>query len=177
MKWLALLLLATPVFAQDGGAAPAPALSVLDDPDAPPPDPIIPGRRLWWSFVDDDTSAIEIDDGDLRVSHGHRRRELEAAVDLCDKKASAKLRRSRSDGDNSKVLRELRVGPERPGAKDRRCVVTLSTARKRFGEPLVERLEDELDARMAFLVPGSVRKAPPPPKKPVIAPNPEQQQP
>ena len=148
LLWPAVLSASPP----DGGASaakPSPAaLSVLDDPEKPaePPD----ARRLWWTFPADDNTAIEIDSADLR-SYPKPRLSLVSLAESCDKKRAAKLLAAREAGATA-PLRELRL--DTPGQTDpRRCVNTLAAWKKRLGAPMTERLEDELDAHLSFLVP------------------------
>ncbi len=151
------LVLASPPDAGTPVVAPKPAapvqLSVLDDPDKPvePPDP----RHLWWTFPADDNTAVEIDSADLRA-YDKPRLTLINLADSCDKKRAAKLLAARAAGATT-PLRELRLDtPGQPAP--RRCVNTLAAWKKRLGATLTERLEDELDAHLSFLVPRQYPK-------------------
>jgi|GEM_PF-3261633 len=158
--WLCLLL-ATAQANPDGGVPIKATPSVLDDPDRPidPPD----ARRLWWTFPNDDATAIEIDAADLRA-YPRPRQELIKLVDTCDKKRAAKLIAARDAGATT-PLRELRL--DTPGDPlPRRCINTLAIWKKRLGTTLTERVEDELDAHLSFLLPRQRPKTAP------VTPNP-----
>lgn len=109
--------------------------------------------RLWWSFPNDDDTAIEVDEPDLSVSKWQRDR-WKFAVDMrkCDYKRS-KLLAEHRDGT---PVREIKIESLDPDGKVRtatRCVMTLKEWRARLGKELTYRLEDELDAHAAFLMP------------------------
>jgi hypothetical protein len=111
--------------------------------------------RLWWSFPNDDDSAIEVDDPDLSVSKWDSRWAFAVAMQKCDAKKT-KLLNQHKDGT---PVREIRIESLEPDGSVRatsRCTLALKDWRTRIGAPLVERLEDELDAHMAFLVPRRV---------------------
>lgn len=115
--------------------------------------------RLWWSFPRDDRTAIEVDEPDLHVSGFATKWELVAKQGACDETRAARLMLAKSRGDAT-PLRELRVESlDGAGAvhATTRCVLPLQSWRRKLGERLVERLEDELDAHSSFLSP---RKTP-----------------
>ena len=108
--------------------------------------------RLWWSFPADDETAIEIDEPDLSVSKWDSRWRFAIAMQPCDARRSRRLA-GHPDGT---PVREIRVDAIAPGGQvrdSRRCVMTLADWRARLGVSLVERLDDELDAHAAFLLP------------------------
>ncbi len=110
--------------------------------------------KLWWSFPRDDLSAIEIDDPDLHVSEYASRWQFVNAVQRCDLKHGDKLLKRR-DKDGT-PLREVRIDSLDGAGVVRtttRCVMPLAVWRGKIGERLVERLEDELDAHVSFLMP------------------------
>ncbi|HZS40622.1 MAG TPA: hypothetical protein VFF06_27505 [Polyangia bacterium] len=114
---------------------------------------------LWWSFPRDDLSAIEIDDPDLRVSEFTSRWQFVTEMQRCEFKRGDKLLKRRE----GTPLREVRIDAlDGEGAvrTTTRCVMTLAAWRARLGTRLVERLDDELDAHVSFLLP---RHRPPPP--------------
>jgi hypothetical protein len=85
----------------------------------------------------------------------------------CDVKKS-KILAQHKDGT---PVREIRVDALEPDGKVRatnRCVMTLKDWRVRIGKDLVYRLDDELDAHAAFLMP---RRAPGMPAKSPLAPD------
>ncbi len=102
-------------------------------------------EKLWWSFPGDDDSAIEVDEADAHASEFEELPPLLAAVKKCNVKKGAALLKKRDAGDGT-PLREMRLD-------ERRCVMTLTGARKLLGKRLVERLADELDAHVSFLQP------------------------
>ncbi len=116
--------------------------------DAPPPLPY----RIWWSFPNDDDTAIEVDDPDLSQSKWDSRWKFAVDMLKCDFKKGKKLAEHR-DGT---PVREIRVDALEPDGNVRattRCVMTLKQWRTRLGGDLVYRLDDELDAHAAFLMP------------------------
>lgn len=111
--------------------------------------------KLWWSYPHDDESAIEIDDPDLHVSKFDSRWQFANAMQHCDQKHAEKLLKQRKEGDGT-LLREVRIDSLDGDGKLRssqRCVMTLADWRGRLGNRLTDRLEDELDAHMSFLLP------------------------
>jgi hypothetical protein len=109
--------------------------------------------RIWWSFPNDDDTAIEVDEPDLSVSKWDRDRwKFAVAMQKCDFRKS-KLLAERRDGT---PVREIRLEALDSDGKVRattRCVMALRDWRSRIGKELVYRLEDELDAHAAFLMP------------------------
>jgi hypothetical protein len=100
--------------------------------------------RLWWSFPGDDANAIEIDDADLGGSRFESRWQLALAL------------RPRCGRAPKKAEREVRVEQLDDDGEVRgvaRCRASLGDFRKRLGERMVERLEDELDAHVSFIAP------------------------
>lgn len=108
--------------------------------------------RIWWSFPNDDDTAIEVDDPDLSESTYTSRWQFAVAMQKCDVRKSKRLALHK-DGT---PVREIRVESLEPDGSTRataRCVMALKDWRTRIGKPLVVRLEDELDAHAAFLMP------------------------
>jgi hypothetical protein len=108
--------------------------------------------RIWWSFPNDDDTAIEVDDPDLSVSRWDSRWQFAVAMQKCDVRRS-KILAQHKDGT---PVREIRVDALEPDGTVRatsRCVMTLKEWRGRIGARLVERIDDELDAHSAFLMP------------------------
>lgn len=145
------------VAAGDGGAA-APLGPVSPLGAAPPRDAgVAPSPyRVWWSFPNDDETAIEVDDADLSAEGGDRwasRADFAVAMQHCNFKRSHRLAQHK-DGT---PVREIRVEPlDGASGKARhatRCVMTLAEWRARIGKDLVYRLDDELDAHESFLLP------------------------
>jgi hypothetical protein len=121
--------------------------------------------NVYWSFPRDDMSAIEVDDPDVHASEFPSKWALVNALSKCDVRRSAKLLKKRAEGEGTPV-RELRIDSLDGDGKvhsTTRCVLPLSVWRIRMGQRLTERLEDELDAHVSFLVP---RKHPPLPNIP-----------
>jgi len=118
--------------------------------------------RLWWSFPGDDMTAIEIDDPDIHASPFESKWSFVAKVGSCDAKVAHRALRKRTTGEGT-PLRELKIETLDASGKVRttaRCVMPLASWRMRFGKPLTERLEDELDAHLSFLVPRRYPKPP-----------------
>jgi hypothetical protein len=108
--------------------------------------------RIWWSFPNDDETAIEVDDPDLSESTYTSRWQFAVAMQKCDVRKSKRLALHK-DGT---PVREIRVESLEPDGTTRattRCVMALKEWRTRIGGPLVLRLEDELDAHASFLMP------------------------
>lgn len=145
--------------AQDGGAPPPP-----EAPKPKAPDSASEGVRLWWSYPRDDQSAIEIDDANLGASRFATRKAFVAVAGTCDVKGAGKYVKHKDAGAKL-IVREVRVehldGAMRT-TRETRCVLPLAAWRKKLGERMVERMEDELDAHMSFLIP---RKLPATQKK------------
>jgi hypothetical protein len=124
--------------------------------------------KIWWSFPNDDDTAIEVDEPDLTDSKWDSQRWLFAvAMQKCNGKRS-KILAEHKDGT---PVREIRVESLEPDGKVRatsRCVMTLKDWRTRIGKDLVYRLDDELDAHAAFLVP---RRGPGMPAKTPLSPS------
>ena len=133
------------------------------EPEAPMP------YRLYWSFPRDDVSAIEIDEPDLHVSEFDSKWIFVSKMATCDRKSAHKAKR-KTNGEPT-PLRELRIETLDASGKvhdTSRCVMPLASWRLRLGERLTDRLEDELDAHVSFLVPRKVPqlKTPEPTSKP-----------
>ena len=114
--------------------------------------------RVWWSFPLDAESAIEVDEPDMHYSSFGTRWPLALELRRCDARRTKKLLGSR-DGT---PLREMRVESLAGDGQVRastRCVLPLGEWRTLVGRSLVERLDDELDAHVSFLLP---RKHPQP---------------
>jgi hypothetical protein len=124
--------------------------------------------RVWWSFPNDDDTAIEVDDPDLSVSRWEGQRwKFAVEMQKCDQKKS-KLLAQHKDGT---PVREIRIDALEADGTVRatvRCVMTLKDWRVRIGKNLVYRLDDELDAHAAFLMP---RRAPGMPAKMPLSPD------
>jgi hypothetical protein len=121
---------------------------------SPSPRPAGPPYRLWWSLPMDDDLAIEVDEYESGASKFGSRWQL-ALREGC---AHAPVRKGIAGGGDG-ILRELKVETLDANGKvrsSRRCVRTLAAWRKRLGPQLTERLEDELDAHIAFLHPRHV---------------------
>lgn len=147
MRWVSLILLF-------GGVAAA---------DSPIP------YKIWWSFPNDDETAIEVDNPDLGGSRWEDERwKFAVAMLKCDVKKSKLLAQHKDET----PVREIRVESLEPDGKVRsssRCVMTLVDWRKRIGKDVVYRLEDELDAHASFLQPRS----PGMPAKSTLTPQPD----
>jgi hypothetical protein len=109
--------------------------------------------RLWWSFPDDDVSAIEIDEPDLRGSAYGSRWQLALAL----QKRCPHVARP-PDGTPMREVRLERLDGDGAVKQVRRCVAPLAQWRTRIGARLVERLNDELDAHLSFLIPRKIPK-------------------
>ncbi|MCA1664310.1 MAG: hypothetical protein LC659_08595 [Myxococcales bacterium] len=137
MRWLALVILC-------GGLGGALAAA---DSKAPMP------YKIWWSFPNDDDTAIEVDNPDLTGSRWEDDRwKFAVAMLKCDVKKSKLLAQHKDET----PVREIRVESLEADGKVRatsRCVMTLKDWRTRIGKDVVYRLDDELDAHAAFLMP------------------------
>ncbi|HEX6836962.1 MAG TPA: hypothetical protein VF334_10345 [Polyangia bacterium] len=117
------------------------------DPAPPPP------YKVYWSFPNDDVTAIDVDNPDL----GGSKWEDDVpkfAVDMlkCNLKRSKLL----AEHKDETPVREIRVDKLDAGGNVQstsRCVMTLKDWRKRIGKDVVYRLDDELDAHASFLMP------------------------
>jgi hypothetical protein len=126
---------------------------------SPSPHAVSPPYRLWWSLPIDDDLAIEVDDAEAAASRFGSLWQL-AVKQGC--KAAPPRNGIARGGDP--VMRELKVETLDSAGKVRtaeRCVRPLAEWKRRLGARLIERLEDELDAHIAFLHP---RHAPEPKK-------------
>ncbi len=124
---------------------------------ADPPAPY----KVYWSFPNDDDTAIEVDNPDL----GGSKWEDDVprfAVDMlkCNVKRSKQLAQHKDET----PVREIRVEKREPDGKilsTSRCVMTLKDWRTRLGKDVVYRLDDELDAHASFLMPQRAPGMPP----------------
>jgi hypothetical protein len=125
--------------------------------------------KVFWSFPNDDVTAIEVDGPDLSNSEWDSQSwKFAVAMLKCDARKS-KVLAQHKDGT---PVREMRVDALEPDGKVRstsRCVMTLKDWRTRIGKDLVYRLDDELDAHAAFLMP---RRSPGMPAKTPLKPPP-----
>jgi hypothetical protein len=116
--------------------------------------------HLYWSFPADDASAVEIDEPDMHVSEFHTRWPLVIALRRCARWPPS----GRAVVPGSR--REIRVealGSDGAVRTTQRCVGTLADFKKRLGDRLIERLEDELDAHVRFLHPRNIPQLQQPP--------------
>ena len=109
--------------------------------------------KIYWSFPNDDETAIEVDNPDLTGSKWEDDR-WKFAVDMlkCNVRRSKLLAQHKDET----PVREIRVEALEPDGKVRstaRCVMTLKDWRTRIGKDVVYRLDDELDAHASFLMP------------------------
>ncbi len=112
--------------------------------------------RVWWSFPHDDETAIEVDGPDLNESKWDGERwKFAIAMLKCDAKRSRLLAQHR-DGTPVREIRVESLEPDGKVSTTTRCVMTLKEWRTRIGKDLVYRLDDELDAHAAFLLPRRV---------------------
>jgi hypothetical protein len=132
-------------------------------------DPKVMPYKIWWSFPNDDDTAIEVDNPDLTGSKWEDDRwKFAVAMLKCDVKKSKILAQHKDET----PVREIRVVQLDPDGKVRstsRCVMTLKDWRSRIGKELVYRLDDELDAHESFLQP----RAPGMPAKTTLSPEEE----
>jgi hypothetical protein len=153
MKWLILLVVAVAVAAGAAFADPAPPIPY----------------KVWWSFPNDDDTAIEVDNPDLNGSRWEDDRwKFAVAMLKCDEKKSKLLAQHKDET----PVREIRVDQLEPNGKvhaTKRCVMTLAAWRTRIGKDVVYRLDDELDAHESFLQP----RAPGMPAKSTLTPQPD----
>jgi hypothetical protein len=128
--------------------------------------PTINPYRIYWSFPSDDKTSVEVDDPDLSVSTWETRWAFAREMQTCNVKLSLKLAQRRD-----KSVREVRIETLDGDGQVRaisRCVMTLPQWRKRLGERLYERLEDELDAHEAFIHPRRYPGMPVDPSNPPL---------
>jgi hypothetical protein len=108
--------------------------------------------RLTWSFPDDDLSAIDVDRGDLSKSRFEGAFALARYLESLPKPKKAK----KPTAPDLAPQRELRIEQIDGSGKPRtslRYVAPLAEWRRRLGEPMVERLEDEFDAHLRMILP------------------------
>jgi hypothetical protein len=128
------------------------ALLVMPARADPPSSPY----RLRWSFPNDEISAIDVDRGDLSAS---RFKSEYALVKYLSGLSIEKPKKPKS-GEAGPPERELRVEQVDGAGAVRstlRYVAPLEVWRKRVGEPMVERLEDEFDAHLRMVLPRKVQ--------------------
>ena len=117
--------------------------------------------KIWWSFPNDDVTAIEVDEPDLEMSRWEGQRwKFAVEMQRCDTKKSRTLAQHK-DGT---PVREIRIDALEPDGTVRstlRCVMTLVDWRKRLGKHMTYRLDDELDAHASFLMPRRTPGMPP----------------
>ncbi len=123
--------------------------------------------KVYWSFPNDDETAIDVDEPDLTNSDWDSQLwKFAVAMLKCDARKSKLLAQHKDET----PVREIRVEALEPDGKVRstaRCVMTLKDWRKRIGKDLVYRLDDELDAHASFLMP---RRGPGMPAKATLKP-------
>jgi hypothetical protein len=123
--------------------------------------------KVFWSFPNDDETAIDVDEPDLTNSDWDSQLwKFAVAMQKCDTKRSKLLAQHKDET----PVREIRVEALEADGKVRstlRCVMTLKDWRKRIGKDLVYRLDDELDAHASFLMP---RRGPGMPAKSTLKP-------
>src|SRR5579884_715345 len=123
--------------------------------------------KVWWSFPNDDETAIEVDSADLGETKWEGDRDKFAGdMAKCNYRRSKKLAQH-LDETPVREIRIDKIGADGTVAKTTRCVMTLKDWRTRIGKDLVYRLDDELDAHAAFLLP---RRGPGMPAKTMIEP-------
>ena len=123
--------------------------------DPPPPAPP-PSVKVYWSFPNDDITAIDVDNPDLGGSKWEDDVPLFAADML---KCNFKRSRILAQHKDETQVREIRVdklGADGKVQSTSRCVMTLKEWRTRIGKDVVYRLDDELDAHASFLMPQRV---------------------
>ena len=120
------------------------------DPPAPIP------YRIWWSFPNDDDTAIEVDNPDLTGSHWEDERwKFAVAMLKCDARRS-KILAQHKDGT---PVREIRVESLEPDGKVRatsRCVMTLQAVARAHRQG--RRLSARRRARRARRVPHAAAR-------------------
>ncbi len=113
--------------------------------------------RITWSFAHDELSTIDIDSGDLSASRFSSPIELATYLrKLPRAKKSKGTIDSLSMTTNAPPPRELRIDQVDGAGKVRstdRWVATVEEWRKRLGDRMVDRLEDEFDAHLRMLLP------------------------
>jgi hypothetical protein len=115
--------------------------------------------KLWWSLPLDDDLAIEVDDSEVAASPFATRWKL-AMSQGCDRPVPPP-----KQGD--RALRELKVetlGADGTVRSHKRCVRSVADWKRRLGAKLFERLDDELDAHIAFIHPRKMPSQPEPAK-------------
>jgi hypothetical protein len=125
--------------------------------------------KIWWSFPNDDETAIEVDNPDLTGSKWEDDRwKFAVAMLKCDAKKS-KLLAQHKDETPVREIRVVQLDPDGKVRSTSRCVMTLKAWRTRIGKDMVYRLDDELDAHASFLQP----RAPGMPAKTTLSPDEE----
>ena len=158
-RWLALALVvgAAGVAAADPPAADRPPADAPPALGLPAPAPAAAATRapvkVYWSFPNDDETAIEVDNPDLGGSKWENDVGKFAADML---KCNAKRSKLLAQHKDETPVREIRVDKLDADGKVQttaRCVMTLKSWRTRLGKDVVYRLDDELDAHASFLMP------------------------
>lgn len=116
------------------------------DPAPPPP------YKVYWSFPNDDETAIEVDNPDLGGSKWEDVPKFAADMLKCNLKRS-KLLAEHKDETPVREIRVDKLGADGKVQSSLRCVMTLKSWRTRLGKDVVYRLDDELDAHASFLMP------------------------
>lgn len=131
------------------------ALGGVAAADSPPPAPAS-SVKVYWSFPNDDITAIDVDNPDL----GGTKWEDDIPQFAADMlKCNYKRSRILAQHKDETPVREIRVDKLAADGKVQstsRCVMTLKEWRTRIGKDVVYRLDDELDAHASFLMPQRV---------------------
>ena len=113
--------------------------------------------RITWSFANDELSTIDVDSGDLSSSRFTSPIEL---ATFMRKLPRAKKSKGASETPpmttHAAPPRELRIEQVDGAGKVRstdRWIATVEEWRRRLGERMVDRLEDEFDAHLRMLLP------------------------
>lgn len=121
--------------------------------------------HLYWSFPADELSQIDVDRGDIGKSPFAGDYDLVKYLAALPKEKPPKPK----PGEAAAPARELRVDQLDGDGKVRstvRYLAPLEVWRKRLGEDMVERLEDEFDAHLRMILPRKVVPAHPGDGKP-----------
>lgn len=115
-----------------------------------------PTYKVYWSFPNDDETAIDVDNPDLGGSKWEDDIPKFAADMLKCNLQRSKILAQHKDETPVREIRVDKLGADGKVVSSSRCVMTLKDWRKRIGKDVVYRLDDELDAHASFLLPQRV---------------------
>ncbi len=124
--------------------------------------------RLYWGVPLDDQTAVDIDEADLGVPES-KFDSLWALAKTLDRCVAEQLTKPRPFGVAVREVRVETLDGDGNVRVRRRCTQPVAAWRHLLGEPLFDRLEDELDAHISFLRPRHQPGDPPITNKPATS--------